>query len=271
MLQRRLGLHLSCHSTACDAADAAALPADRVGDDLCNGGEHNRRHGAALRALSTAIASRATGPIVLGDKTDEARTTIFNDGHVVDFAHVGGDPFTGADQLFEVKVPSPCTQFYSAGHGSAKGGGRPASVGHLFAFGNTEEFLRVTVLGCAAHGRESDGPFNHATGKGWVAEQRGDYYDAIFIKGNSVITAIFEVFGGFSPRIWAELRRLSRLNNKLPLFRDGTVYGANPKSSTSWLHHHIQFIAIALVKADAYNILNEANRAKVALTQCSVQ
>ena len=267
--QRRLGLYLSCGSPVFTASAAAGLPTDYVGDAFCNGGEHNRRHGACLRASSTAVASRAIGPVVLGDKSDEARTCIFNEGHVVDFAHVGGDPHTAADQCWEIKVPSPCTQFYSAGHGSSTGGGKPASVGHLYAFGNTEEFLRVTILGCAGRGCASDGPFDHSTGTGWVVEQRGDYHDAIFVKGNSVVTAIVEVFGGFTPRFLSELRRLARLNPTSASFRDGTKYGDNPRSPISWLTHHSRLISLSVVKADAFNILNEANRAKISLRSAS--
>ena len=264
-LQRRLGLHLSCHSSTCDAAEAADLPHDRVGDSLCNGGEHVRRHGAALRTLSTAVATRSIGSVVLGDKSDEHKTKIFNDGHVVDFAVIGGDPHTGADRCYEVKVPSPCIKLHSLGRGSQKCGGKPASVGNHYAFGNTEEFLRVQILGCAGRGRSFDGPFNHTTGKGWVVEQRGDYYDAIFAKGNSVVTAIIEVFGGFTPRLYSELRRLSRIDAKQPLSRDSTTYGANPRSSKNWLVHHTRLISLSVVVADSHNILNEATCAKFSL------
>ena len=96
-------------------------------------------------------------------------------------------------------------------------------------------------------------------------EQRGDYYDAIFSKGNSVVTAIIEVFGGFTPRLYAELRRLSRIDSKLPLSRDSTRYGANPRSARNWLVHHTRLISLSVVVADAYNILNEANCAKIFL------
>ena len=34
------------------------------------------------------------------------------------------------------------------------------------------------ILGCAERGRKSDGPFDHMTGRGWVKEQKGHYYDA---------------------------------------------------------------------------------------------
>ena len=72
------------------------------------------------------------------------------------------------------------------------------------------------------------------------------------------------MFGGFTPRLYAELRRLGRLNYKLPLSRDGTKYGSNPRSASSWLLHHTRLISLSVVVADAYNILNEANKAKLA-------
>ena len=53
------------------------------------------------------------------------------------------------------------TKSRSEGRGSkpksdGSGGGQPASVGHLYAFGNTEEKYRVMVLGCRRRGRTRD-------------------------------------------------------------------------------------------------------------------
>ena len=63
----------------------------------------------------------------------------------------------GGDCCYEFKVPSSLTKSRSEGRGSkpkpdGTGGGQPASVGHLYAFGNTEEKYRVAVLGCRRRG-----------------------------------------------------------------------------------------------------------------------
>jgi len=81
-----------------------------------------------------------------------------------------------------VKCSTPLQQSWSAGHGSAKGGGAPAAtVGHLYALGSTEERLRVQVRGCRARGQARDPPFDHKTGRGRVAAHRGsNYFDAIY-------------------------------------------------------------------------------------------
>ena len=81
--------------------------------------------------------------------------------------------------LVENKCVSSLTQQKSAGKGSASKGGKPAKVGHPYAFGNTEEFYRVLVLGCDQRGRQRDGPMTHCDGKGWVRAQPGQYADAL--------------------------------------------------------------------------------------------
>ena len=48
---------------------------------------------------------------------------------------------------------------------------------------------RVANLGWVAASRgaaraQSDGPFNHDTGKGWVKGKQGEYHDALFNKNN---------------------------------------------------------------------------------------
>ena len=92
------------------------------------------------------------------------------------------------------------------------GGGTPADVGDRYAFGNTEEAARVDNLGCKARSREADGFFNHATGKGWVAQRDGCYRDALLVKKNEVEIALHEALGGgFSPPAVAALHRNSKV------------------------------------------------------------
>ena len=67
----------------------------------------------------------------------------------------------------------------STGAGSASSGGTPASVGHSYAFGNTEEKARRLNMGCKARGQPGQ-PFSHKTGHGYVKAHRGFYHDAIF-------------------------------------------------------------------------------------------
>ena len=55
---------------------------------------------------------------------------------------------------------------------------RPALATTLLA-STSREKCRVDILGCCARGRQADRPFNHSTGKGWVAEWRGIYHDTL--------------------------------------------------------------------------------------------
>ena len=48
----------------------------------------------------------------------------------------------GCDEVNEVKLWTPLLKTSSLGVGNASSGGTPASVGHSYAFGNTEEKAR---------------------------------------------------------------------------------------------------------------------------------
>ena len=54
-----------------------------------------------------------------------------------------------------------------------------ASVGDLYLFASTEEKHRIEMLGCKQRGLQTDKPFDHKTGIGYVAEKKGDYSDAL--------------------------------------------------------------------------------------------
>jgi hypothetical protein len=152
----------------------------------------------------------------------------------------------------ETKVPNPLTQSRSAGKGSRKKGGKPASVGHLYAFGNTEEFYRVDVLGCNQVGHPTMAPFNHATGKGYVARREGQYADALR-KGSRVISAIVETTGGITPHFRSYLGHLAR-RAKGRHGRDATKYGRSRTSPRSFFTHHTQRIGLAAQVGDAQAI-----------------
>ena len=69
-------------------------------------------------------------------------------------------------------------------------------MGAEYSFGNTEEHLRLKILGCAEFGRAGDPPFSHKTAKGYVrARERGQYADALKKKKKKVVPMIFEPSG----------------------------------------------------------------------------
>ena len=126
--------------------------------------------------------------------------------------------------------------------GSSARGGNPASVGHLYGFGNTEEKYRVNILGCKARGNKAtDRPFDHSTGAGWVAGRRGDYYDALVNKRSKVVPFIVESYGGIAPHSRAAIRRLARRATAKGA-RDRTIYGETRISTRSLYTHHAQRI-----------------------------
>jgi hypothetical protein len=154
----------------------------------------------------------------------------------------------------KIKVPSPTTKSaYKAINARTKdGGGTYASVGHQYAFGNTEERYRIGILGVRAKGRRSQGPFDHLAGRGYVKKQRGKYYHAL-AQGARVTPFIVEATGALSPRALRYVRYLSgRARGKHA--RDGTKYGPLRASTKSFYVHHTQRLSKAAACGDVEGI-----------------
>ena len=214
-LQRRLGLYLSAARAANDTLAAAGEEPDWLGDALCNEGEHGTRHHAVNRAWQRALAAVATGSVLLGDKEEKDKYKMYNDGYVPDLVRPGASAW-GTDWIGESKVASPLTK---GGPGTGC-----QDVGHTHAFGSTEENLRRTVLGCRKRGVPADGPYDHASGRGFVDFHPGDYYDALRRKNNQVVLLLVEVFGGLASGSARLLRFTSRRAKDKKRGRDGTKY-----------------------------------------------
>ena len=168
---------------------------------------------------------------------------------------------TGGDVQIEVKVPNPLTSTRSAGRGTHKYGGIPASVGNLYGFGNTEEPYRVLVLGCERRGTPGGTPFDHKTGEGWVAAQDGDYRDALVNKHATVIPWVMENTGGIAPHPRAVARRYAR-RTRGKNATDRTMYGNSRVSTRSFYTHHTQRISKNVICYDAQNIRTQAGHLK---------
>ena len=267
-MQRQLGLHLSEAKPALVELAKYGETVDFFGDDASNNANHNRRHNACLTAWYNAISAVATTQTVLGDKAHGARTkqfNDFNDGHVVDIAEIGsGD--SGEDTCVECKVFSSLTKSGGAGRGGVNGG-TTAAVGHTYGFGNTEEPCRVANLGCKPRGRQSDGPFDHNTGKGWVKGKQGEYHDALFNKNNRVEIVLHEnLGGGFSPPAAQKMRRNGRKAKDHGV--DRTPYQGDRK--ISYVSYHTRAISMGITKAESRTLIDAAHHAKGRLCRMRV-
>ena len=121
------------------------------------------------------------------------------------------------------------------------GGGAPSTTeGYHLAFGNIEEALLLTILGCKQRGLPSQKPLNHSTGYGFVAARKGHYSDGL-AKGNQVIPLISETLGGINA---SALRLLTRLHAAASPenARDGTCYGTARCATTSFLGSGVHFV-----------------------------
>ena len=120
------------------------------------------------------------------------------------------------------------------------------------------------ILGCRGRGRKRDGPFKHATGRGWVVAKKGSYHDALVVKRNKVIPAIIEAQGGVTPHMVAQVSKLAKRATAKGA-RDSTKYGKSRTSATSFFVHHIQRLASAAQIGDAKSIIHEINVRKQVL------
>ena len=174
---------------------------------------------------------------------------MLNDGHVLDFAELDGDQDGGGDVIYEVKVPTPLKTKFSAGNGSAAGG-QPATVGHVHGFGSTLEDYSKLTFGLKQRGSPRDRPFDHTTGKGYVAPHKGHYHDALYAKKLRVVLLLVEATGGISPTARAHISKLARRSEGKGA-TDRTKYGGTRISTNSFYVHHCQMIAKAAVMWDA--------------------
>ena len=124
------------------------------------------------------------------------------------------------------------------------------------------EDLHVKVNGCQARGSERKGPFDHSTGKSWVQERRGDYYDAIHIKKYRTLLFLVESSGGIGVNGQEQCVRLSK-RARGHIGADPTTYSALRTSPKTFLTHHIQQITKAAIFYDAKAILKAVDFRKV--------
>ena len=96
---------------------------------------------------------------------------------------------------------------------------------------------------------------DHTTGKGYVAEHKGHYSDALR-KGHTVIPVIVEALGGIAPHSLAHIRFLARRSTGKGA-TDRTAYGVTRCSTKSFYTHHVQQISKAAVMYDAMAILKK--------------
>ena len=145
-LQRKLGLWLSAALPTLRVALERGMPVDFFGDYLYNKAHHRRPHDGVLAAWADAMRAPANAPVVHGDKEKPELTRQYNEGYKVDLAEPHAGP-GGCDEVNEVKLWTPLLKTSSAGVGNASSGGTPASVGHSYAFGSTEEKARRLNMG----------------------------------------------------------------------------------------------------------------------------
>jgi hypothetical protein len=273
IVQRRLGLYLTCLAVPLDESEARGAVVtqhQRLGDAAINASNTTHRHNEGMNAIFVALrsASTATNPVRLGDKgngtsesTAEAkrRHAHLNDGHIPDIYRTGPPHI-----LWEWKCYTPFRGKGALGNGSARGGGAASTTdGHSFAFGSTLEYLRGKVLGQKQMGAPSDPPLNRRTGVGRVDPRPGDYADA-FTKGNIAHLLASETTGALTPEVIRLLHALDK-STKDAQGHDSTQYGLGRASPQSFFPHHLAAVSCAIVRADALTIRNHAASLAVAL------
>ena len=143
---------------------------------------------------------------------------------------------------------SALTKTRQAGQGSAAHGGCCASLGHKFGFGNTLDQTLLKVLGCKERGHKSQGPLVHATGKGWVKEHKGQYYDALHVKNGIVKICLVESQGGIAPPTKRIIFNFAKEVGS-PSAVDRTDYGTASGSARGFAQHHSQQLSRAAFRS----------------------
>ena len=254
--QRRLGLYLSDFDAVLNTLEQRGHVVTqhmRLGDFYINDSDTTRRHNAGLAAIASAFKCSSSGACTfkLGDKGDGSpgsagrareRTAYLNATRIPDGWTTGSPP-----NLYEWK----CYTCYNAtgrslGNGSDRLGGAASTTdGGDFAFGNTEELLRVLMLGVAARGDPSDPPFDRRTGTGRVKARAGAYADAQD-KGHPVHLLVSETTGALSDTTVNLLKSLARIA-KSDKGYDSTPYGQSPTSPHTFYAHHLAALSCAIV------------------------
>ena len=157
----------------------------------------------------------------------------------------------------ELKCWSPYLSSYATG---TRGGHE--SNGHTFGFGNTREQALRKVVGAPESGDESDGTFNHTTGKGYVAgadwrytppgKPKPNYREAL-LAGRKLDVIVHEIHGGFDE---GGVKVMDRLSGQAKADRrDGTDYaGSNTKSFRA---HWTRRIAAAIMLARGAHLVRQ--------------
>jgi hypothetical protein len=133
----------------------------------------------------------------------------------------------------------------------------------LVGFGNTDEFYRVKVLGTKQRGQPTDSPLDHATGKGYVKETKGQYYDAFLVKKAIAIVFLVEAGSGSGGMCPQAVKSINFLHERAKGARDGTRYGTSNIATKSFRRHHTQRISFAVVAQDAHNIAHSVKYGKI--------
>jgi len=171
----------------------------------------------------------------------------------------GADEDDGMPELDELKNYSPYVRARSHAAHTTNNGGR-------FLGGNTEERLKMRVLGTRQRGLPSEPPFNHTTGAGYVKatplpgrKGAADYADAIVNRKARVHLLVHETSGAFSAYAARRLRRLGRAARALGI--DGTDY-ATSYTASSFVSYYAQRITSACVLNGARGVFKALGQAK---------
>ena len=236
MVQRRLGLELSCLG-GIDTSDAlGGIAIDAFGDTLLTHHNHSQRHNGVAAMLARAAKQAHTGKKVL---VDSLESESFSPGARPDVAVLRGAGLKHL--LLEVKVVCPLSSNPSS----------TGEAGTYAAFANTAPELQRHNLGCGAIGDR--------------AATDAHYHGAIE-NGHTVELFIVETFGGF------EESAVRVLNDWARLARGKTPEGEEPPwSARNFFPYWSQVVSTSAQKAAAAEILSRVREEVAARNAASMR
>ena len=111
----------------------------------------------------------------------------------------------------------------------------------------------MEVLGLPECGVATVGPFNRATGEGWVRETTTHQYADGQRRGHPVTLLACESTSALSPAFYQAFRALDR-ESRLSTTHDSTVYGVGRASPRGFLAHHLAAHSSGIVMANAATV-----------------
>ena len=118
-------------------------------------------------------------------------------------------------------------------------------------------FILILIGVCARDGQR---PWCPIAGHGRVKEHKGHYHDGVHAKGNEIVLALQDEFGGMAPGGVALMHRLAERVGEDSPREDGTAYVDGDWAAATFAAHWGMKLSLAVVVANARRALRHLDK-----------